>query len=106
MIKSKIKKILLLAFIIFLAIFIYKDTILQLFNIHKTNKNITVDISELENSDNPQKLLQVHFIDVGQGDATLVTIEGHAMLVDGGDYTKGTTVQKYLQTQGDRKSVV
>ena len=44
--------------------------------------------------------LQVHFIDVGQGDATLLTCGGHAMLIDAGDNNKGTTVQLYLAKQG------
>lgn len=45
-------------------------------------------------------IMQVHFIDVGQGDATLVTCDGEAMLIDAGDNTKGTTVQLYLKKQG------
>ncbi len=44
--------------------------------------------------------LSVHFIDVGQGDATLITCGGHSMLIDAGDNTKGTTVQLYLTKQG------
>lgn len=44
--------------------------------------------------------LEVHFIDVGQGDATLIRQGGHAMLIDGGDNDQGTTVQSYLQYQG------
>lgn len=44
--------------------------------------------------------LQVHFIDVGQGDATLVISGEHAMLIDAGDDSKGTKVQLYLQNQG------
>ncbi|MDE7199065.1 MAG: MBL fold metallo-hydrolase [Lachnospiraceae bacterium] len=43
--------------------------------------------------------MDVHFIDVGQGDATLVTCGGHAMLIDAGDDTKGTAIQNYLQKQ-------
>lgn len=44
--------------------------------------------------------LEVHFIDVGQGDATLITCGEHAMLIDAGDNSKGTTVQLYLKKQG------
>ncbi len=48
-------------------------------------------------------LLQVHFIDVGQGDATLITCKGHAMLIDAGDNSKGTAIQLYLKKQGVEK---
>ncbi len=44
--------------------------------------------------------MQVHFIDVGQGDATLLTCGGEAMLIDAGDDSKGTALQNYLQKQG------
>ncbi|MBD5476565.1 MAG: MBL fold metallo-hydrolase [Lachnospiraceae bacterium] len=44
-------------------------------------------------------LMEVHYIDVGQGDATLITCGGHTMLIDAGDDTKGTTIQNYLQKQ-------
>ncbi len=44
--------------------------------------------------------LEVHFIDVGQGDATLIKQGDHAMLIDAGDNDKGTAVQSYLQHQG------
>ncbi len=44
--------------------------------------------------------LEVHFLDVGQGDAALIRQGEHAMLIDGGDNSKGTAVQSYLQSQG------
>lgn len=47
--------------------------------------------------------MQVHFIDVGQGDSSLITCDGHAMLIDAGDNNKGTTVQLYLKKQGVKK---
>lgn len=50
------------------------------------------------NAANPDQM-EVHFMDVGQGDATLVTCGGHAMLIDAGDDTKGTAIQNYLQKQ-------
>lgn len=47
--------------------------------------------------------LEVHFMDVGQGDATLIMTDGHAMLIDAGNNGKGTAVQNYLQKQGIKK---
>lgn len=43
--------------------------------------------------------LEVHYIDVGQGDATLITCGDHAVLVDAGNNSMGTKVQAYLQEQ-------
>lgn len=47
--------------------------------------------------------MQVHFIDVGQGDAALIACDGHYMLIDAGNNDKGTTVQSYLMNQGVEK---
>lgn len=47
--------------------------------------------------------LEVHYIDVGQGDATLIMCGSHAMLIDAGDNSKGTAVQLYLKKQGIEK---
>lgn len=44
--------------------------------------------------------LEVHFIDVGQGDAMLLLCDGEAMLIDAGDNDKGTLVQNYIFKQG------
>ncbi|MBO5208558.1 MAG: MBL fold metallo-hydrolase [Lachnospiraceae bacterium] len=44
--------------------------------------------------------MEVHFIDVGQGDATLVKCGGQYMLIDTGDDTKGTAIWNYLRKQG------
>lgn len=52
---------------------------------------------------NPSEELAVHFIDVGQGDATLVLCDDHAMLIDAGDNSKGTALQLYLNKQGVEK---
>lgn len=47
--------------------------------------------------------LQIHFIDVGQGDSTLITCGGEAMLIDAGENDQGTAVQSYLTAQGVEK---
>lgn len=44
--------------------------------------------------------LTVHFLDIGQGDCTVLTQGGHAMLIDAGDNDKGTAVQAYLNYLG------
>lgn len=44
--------------------------------------------------------LEIHYLDVGQGDSTLILCDGHAMLIDAGDNDKGTAEQSYLEGQG------
>lgn len=51
-------------------------------------------------TDSADSSLEVHFIDVGQGDCSLVICNGEAMLIDAGDNSKGTKVQKYLKDHG------
>lgn len=48
-------------------------------------------------------LLEIHFIDVGQGDAILLKCGGQAMLIDAGGNDKGTLVQNYIQKQDIQK---
>ena len=48
-------------------------------------------------------VMEVHFIDVGQGDATLIKCGDHAMLIDAADDSKGTAIQNYLQKQNIQK---
>lgn len=57
-------------------------------------------LESISGSDAAFSELQVHFIDVGQGDSTLILYGNEAMLIDAGDNDKGTTLQLYLQKQG------
>lgn len=50
-----------------------------------------------------QEELKVHFLDVGQGDCTLVQCGEHAMLIDAGENDSGTKIQAYLNSQGVTK---
>lgn len=54
------------------------------------------------NSSTPEGSAQVkvHFIDVGQGDCTLVMSHGEAMLIDSGERDDSDRVIKYLKEQG------
>ncbi len=47
--------------------------------------------------------MSVHFIDVGQGDCTLIISDGEAMLIDAGEKECGVTVSQYLEEQGVTK---
>jgi beta-lactamase superfamily II metal-dependent hydrolase len=44
--------------------------------------------------------LEVHFLDVGQGDSVLVQYRNKSMLVDGGTIDAGPTVASYLKSHG------
>ncbi|MCI8924138.1 MAG: MBL fold metallo-hydrolase [Lachnospiraceae bacterium] len=50
----------------------------------------------------PQKM-EVHYINVGQGDSTLIKCGDQAALIDAGDDSKGTLIQNYLKKQGIKK---
>lgn len=47
--------------------------------------------------------LDVHFIDVGQGDSILIASNQHYMLIDAGEDDKGDNVVNYLKRQGVTK---
>lgn len=60
-------------------------------------------LQETVPSSTPIQPLIVHFIDVGQGDAILLTCNGQNMLIDAGGNDIGTKVQNYLTKQGVSK---
>ena len=47
--------------------------------------------------------LEIHYIDICQGDCTLVKCGDHAMLIDAGENDKGTQIQDYLSSQNVKK---
>lgn len=50
-----------------------------------------------ESSAAPYGTLELHFIDVGQGDAVLIVCDGHAMLIDGGTPKNSNRIYTYLK---------
>lgn len=64
----------------------------------ESNNTEAISMEQSTSSD-VSGIMEVHFIDVGQGDATLIKCNGHNMLIDAGDNSKGTTVQLYLNKQ-------
>ncbi len=51
----------------------------------------------------PSGIIEVHFIDVGQGDSVLIETKDSAMLIDAGDNQKGIEIVNYLQSQNIKK---
>jgi len=45
----------------------------------------------------------VSFLDVGQGDSTLIRSNGHAILIDGGEHSQRNVVMRYLRDAGIRR---
>lgn len=48
----------------------------------------------------PNSSFEVHFIDVGQGDASLIICDGEAMLIDGGEPDQSSKIYAYLKEHG------
>lgn len=48
-------------------------------------------------------VLKIHYLDVGQGDSTLIESAGHYMLVDAGEREEGPGVVAYLKDQGVKR---
>lgn len=76
-----------------------------------TNETILTDRNSTDNETNTSEnkteiyseALEVHFINVGQGDCTLIKCGTHAMLIDAGPDSKGTAIQLYLNKQNITK---
>lgn len=45
-------------------------------------------------------LFEIHFIDVGQGDCSLILCDGKSMLIDGGESSESSKVYAYLKAHG------
>ncbi|MCR5687621.1 MAG: MBL fold metallo-hydrolase [Lachnospiraceae bacterium] len=58
---------------------------------------ITVVPRKTDGNKDTKSRLEVHYIDVGQGDSSLIICDNEAMLVDAGDESKGTAIQLYLK---------
>lgn len=64
---------------------------------------ISIDGEDKKSAASENASTSVHFVDVGQGDATLVISDGEAMLVDSGELDDGDTLIKYMKQQNVEK---
>jgi competence protein ComEC len=55
--------------------------------------------SQEEPADPAVKEFKVYFLNVGQGDSSLIICDGHTMLIDGGPSSQSDTVYSFLETR-------
>jgi competence protein ComEC len=90
---SKKKKISKVIFIIILIILVIIIAILN--NKSKVNEN-NVEYDNLNINNNE---LNIFYLNVGQGDSTLLTINGYTMLIDSGNDSDGYYISQFLKSQ-------
>lgn len=63
-------------------------------------KNVTSKKENTSSKKNKHKnpSFEIYFIDVGQGDAALVTCNGHSMLIDGGNNKESSLIYSFLKS--------
>ena len=66
-------------------------------NAAESTSESTINATEADSEDS---YFEIHYIDVGQGDASLVLCDGEAMLIDGGDPEYSSLLYSYLKTNG------
>lgn len=54
---------------------------------------------EIIKTEDPKGVLEVHFLDVGHGDSTLILCGEYAMMIDCGDIAQGENLRSYLLEQ-------
>ena len=89
----------LLAVILLLFSFSSCEFVEDIVGIFQEN-NLSLEIGEKEPSIQEGSYLEVHYIDVGQADCTLIICDGQAMLVDAGNFGADDIILPYLSEQG------
>lgn len=74
--------------------------LLAVFVLIMNHQSASRKIDDTLATDNGQGIVEVHFIDVGQGDSILIEADESAMLIDAGENNMGTTVVDYLKNHG------
>lgn len=93
--RKRFSYVMVVAFLLLLAVFFRQD-----FADGFQDEFVSVKDWTEDNAYDSEDKLSIHFLDVGQSDATLLICGSHAMLIDAGENDKGTAVQFYLKKQG------
>lgn len=70
-------------------------------NSNKNENNSEVNINEDNREEIKTQLIKIHYIDVGQGDSIFIELPNNqTMLIDAGEYNKGSVVANYISNLG------
>lgn len=98
--KSKLKSKVFMAVLFVLLIFYGVDRKTENVRLYVPSaENHLPDVERKTDGFPDVEVLEVHYIDVGQGDCTLLSCGNQTMLIDCGDSSMGTTIQNYLNKQ-------
>ncbi len=95
-------------YIIILLIMLITLIIIAGLNIDKINNNennpiIETEANEYANLNINKDELNIFYLNVGQGDSTLITINGYTMLIDSGNDSDGYYISQFLKAQNINK---
>jgi len=97
-------KPLLLIIVILFAIYAIKVKGIEISKRIESNTQKPAEVEEVNTAVNVKPTdnvnFEVHYIDVGQGDSSLIICNGKYMLIDAGENDKGTQVVDYLKNLG------
>lgn len=72
-----------------------EDTLIS----NNNNEVLSTDNGNTQNTTSTSQM-EVHFLDVGQGDSTIIICDGQVMVIDAGTEESGTAIQLYLTRLG------
>ncbi len=101
---NKNKRIyMIILLIILIALIIIAGLNIDKINNNKNNPTIETEANEYSNLNINKDELNIFYLNVGQGDSTLITINGYTMLIDSGNDSDGYYISQFLKAQNINK---
>lgn len=99
---NKNKRIyIIILLIILIALIIIAGLNIDKINNNENNPTIETEANEYSNLNINKDELNIFYPNVGQGDSTLITINGYNMLIDSGDDSDGYYISQFLKAVED-----
>lgn len=95
--KNKVTYIIVLILFVIISVMESRDSNKNSENSEYDSSTTKAKVTELSED------LEIHFVDVNQGDCTIIKVGDNAMIIDAGNNGYGTTVKMYLQSIGVEK---